>query len=99
MSSRLPPLAGGGAAVKPFKVQGGINLPRWSPGASGLQFLLTQDGAVNLWEQSLSGGDARQLTHFNSGVIFDYTWSSDRRRLLMTRGEITSDVVLLSNIR
>jgi Tol biopolymer transport system component len=90
--------AAGGVAVKTFKVQGGIILPRWSPDGSGLQYLLTQNGAANIWEQSLSGRDARQLTHFNSGVIFDYTWSSDRQRLLMTRGEITSDVVLLSNL-
>jgi hypothetical protein len=91
--------AGGGVAIKTFKVQGGIFLPRWSPAGSGLQYLVTQNGATNIWEQSLSGGDARQVTHFKSGVIFDYTWSSDGQRLLMTRWEITSDVVLLSNLR
>jgi DNA-binding winged helix-turn-helix (wHTH) protein/Tol biopolymer transport system component len=91
--------AGGGPAVKTFHVPGGIGLPRWSPDGSALHYLATQNGAANIWEQAIAGGDPRQLTHFASGLIFDYTWSSDRQRLLMTRGEVTSDVVVLSNLR
>jgi hypothetical protein len=90
---------GGGPVVRTFKVPGGIGLPRWSPDGSGLQYLVTQNGATNIWEQSLAGGDPKQLTNFTSGLIFDFTWSSDHQRLLMTRGDVTSDVVLLSNIR
>ena len=91
--------AGGGPTIKTFKVPGGINLPRWSPDGSGLQYMLNQNGATNIWEQPFAGGDPRQLTHFTSGLIFDYTWSSDHQRLLMTHGDATSDVVLLSNLR
>jgi eukaryotic-like serine/threonine-protein kinase len=90
---------GGGPTVETLKVPGGIGLPRWSPDGSGLQDLVTQNGATNIWEQSLAGGDPRQLTNFTSGLIFDFTWSSDHQRLLMTRGDVTSDVVLLSNVR
>jgi hypothetical protein len=40
-----------------------------------------------------------QLTTFSSGKIFDFHWSLDGMRLLLTRGEGTSDGVLISNLR
>jgi hypothetical protein len=52
--------------------------------------------ATNVWEQSLAGGLPKQLTHFDSGEISDFSWSSDHQRLLMTRGVSNSDVVLLT---
>jgi Tol biopolymer transport system component len=82
-----------------FRVPGGIEDPRWSPDGKGLQYLLTRDGATNIWEQSLVGGEPKQLTKFSSGRIFDFNWSSDRGRLLLTRGNINTNVVLLRNSR
>jgi hypothetical protein len=32
-------------------------------------------------------------------VIFDFNWTADGKQLLLSRGEITSDVVLLTNLR
>ena len=89
----------GGPSIKTLKVPGGISRLRWSPAGTGLQYLVTQNGATNLWEQPLAGGKPRQLTKFTSGRIFDFDWSSDRRRLLLTRGDVTSDVVLFNNFR
>jgi hypothetical protein len=64
-----------------------------------LEYLLDREGATNLWEQPLSGGLPRQLTKFTSGRIFDFNWTGDGKQLLLSRGEVTSDVVLLSNLR
>jgi Tol biopolymer transport system component len=89
----------GGRLVKQFKVPGGIWGVRWSPNGAGLQYVVTQSGAGNIWEQPLAGGKAKQLTHFTTGQIFDFNWSSDRTRLLLTRGNVNSDAVLLSNLR
>ena len=89
----------GGQAVKVLDVPGGIRAPRWSPDGKGLQYLLTSNGATNLWEQPLAGGKPKQLTRYTSGKIFDFNWSADGKRLLLTRGESTSDVVLLNNLR
>jgi hypothetical protein len=36
----------------------------------------------------------RRLTNFSSGQIFDLDWSADGKRLLLCRGEVSSDVVL-----
>jgi eukaryotic-like serine/threonine-protein kinase len=89
----------GGPPIKTFKVPGGIGCMRWSPDGKGLQYLVIQNGAANIWEQPLAGGEPRQLTKFTSGLIFDFNWSSDGKRLLMTRGSGSSDVILLSNFR
>ena len=89
----------GGPAVKTFGVPGGIGDVRWSPDGKSLQYLLTREGATNLWGQPLLGAEAKQLTKFTSGLIFDFSWSSDHTRLLLTRGSVSSDVILLNNLR
>ncbi|HXO33611.1 MAG TPA: winged helix-turn-helix domain-containing protein [Candidatus Acidoferrales bacterium] len=90
--------AEGGTPVAQFDLPGSSwNAgPYWSADGSTLQYLRILDGVSNIWEQPLDGGAPRQLTHFRSGEIFDFAWSTDRKRLFMTRGNATSDVVLVS---
>jgi Tol biopolymer transport system component/DNA-binding winged helix-turn-helix (wHTH) protein len=88
----------GGRILKTLDVPSGITGPRWSPDGHSLQYLLDRDGATNLWELSFAGGKPTQLTTFSSGEIFDFNWSTDGKRLVLVRGEATSDVVLLSNL-
>jgi Tol biopolymer transport system component len=40
---------------------------RWSPDGKALNYVLTSNGASNIWEQLLSGLQPAQLTHFTSG--------------------------------
>jgi hypothetical protein len=61
--------------------------------------MLTQNGTTNIWEQPLAGGNPRQITRFTSGQIFDFNWTANGKQLLLTRGEATSDVILLSNLQ
>ena len=89
---------GGGAPVKTFDVPVSSGT-RWSPRGKGIQYAVTQNGTTNLWEQPLAGSEPRQVTNFTSGRIFDFNWSLDGKRLLLTRGSVSSDVVLLSNLR
>jgi len=91
--------ATGGAPVTTFRVPGFVGRIRWSPRGDALQYLLTENGATNLWEQPLSGGGPWQLTHFNTGQVFDFSWSRDHRRLLLTRGHESRDVVLIEDTR
>jgi eukaryotic-like serine/threonine-protein kinase len=72
---------------------------QWSPSGKALQYRLTRNGATNIWEQPLSGGAAQQITQFASGLIFDFAWSRDGKQLLLTRGNESSDVILISNFR
>jgi DNA-binding winged helix-turn-helix (wHTH) protein/Tol biopolymer transport system component len=72
---------------------------RWSPDGKGLQSLVIRDGVTNIWDLPLAGGEPKQLTKFTSGLIVDFNWFPDGKRLLLARGELNSDVVLISNFR
>ena len=89
----------GGPPVKTFPVPSGFSGTRWSPQGNGLQYMLTQNGTTNIWEQPLAGGNPKRITKFTSDRIFDFNWTADGKQLLLTRGETSSDVVLLSNLR
>ena len=91
--------AEGGSPLHVFQGPSGFTNLRWSPDGKALQFALTRNGAGNIWEQPLSGGDPHQFTHFTSGVIFDFSWSRDGKQLLLSRGDRSSDVVMISNFR
>ena len=89
----------GGPPVRNFKIlqDTGTLQWHWSPDGKSLHYVQMADGAANIWEQPLAGGQPTQLTKFTSGQIFDFTWSQDRKQLLLTRGETTTDIVLLKN--
>jgi Tol biopolymer transport system component len=92
----------GGPPMKVITAPGGAyawGALLWSPDGKSLQYMLTEKEASNVWEQPLNGNPPRQLTRFDSGRIFDFHWSRDGKRLLMCRGEVSSDVVLLSDLR
>ncbi|MBN1592347.1 MAG: PD40 domain-containing protein, partial [Candidatus Coatesbacteria bacterium] len=38
--------------------------PMWSSDGKSIYFLSDRDGAANVWEKPVDGGEARQLTHF-----------------------------------
>jgi DNA-binding winged helix-turn-helix (wHTH) protein/Tol biopolymer transport system component len=91
--------ASGGPPIKTFDVPGGTYRVRWSAAGTSLQYLVTQDGVTNVWEQPLVGGEAKQLTKFDSGQIFDFTSSFDHKTLFFTRGNVTRDVVMFNDVR
>jgi len=39
------------------------------------------------------------LTNFKTDRIFSFDWSRDGKQLIVARGKLTSDVVLISNYR
>ena len=73
--------------------------PRWAPGGDAVEYVLTKNGVSNIWQQKLTGGPPKQITNFESGLIFDFEWSPDGGQLALTRGTLRSDVVLISNFR
>jgi DNA-binding winged helix-turn-helix (wHTH) protein/Tol biopolymer transport system component len=88
-----------GPGVRIFDVSPGISFEgclRWSPDGRGLQYLLTKGVVTNIWEQPVTGGRPRQITNFTSAHIFDFNWTVDGKQLLLSRGEVSHDVVLLS---
>jgi Tol biopolymer transport system component len=99
---RFAIISADGTWLKSLQAPGGfygVTDMQWSPDGKSLQFQLAKNGADNIWEQPLAEGSAKQLTNFNSDRIFDFDWSRDGRELLLARGEVTSDVILLSRLQ
>jgi hypothetical protein len=89
--------AEGGELVYHIDAPPGLFGLTWSPDGKAFQYSLTRNGVSNLWEQPLTGGLAKQLTHFKSEQISDFVWSHDAKRLALARGKLNSNVVLISN--
>ena len=87
----------GGEPISHFDAPAGMFRLSWSPTGKAFQYILTRQGVGNLWEQPVSGGPPRQLTHFKSDQIADFAWSGDGKQVVFARGQRNSNVVLLSN--
>jgi serine/threonine protein kinase/Tol biopolymer transport system component len=89
----------GGTPVYQFAWPPSASDPRWAPGGDAVEYVLTKTGVSNIWQQKLTGGPPKQITNFESGLIFDFEWSPDGGQLALTRGSLSSDVVLISNFQ
>jgi Tol biopolymer transport system component/DNA-binding winged helix-turn-helix (wHTH) protein len=89
----------GGADLYKFDWPASANAPRWAPAGDAIEYALTRNGVSNIWRQKLVGGAPKQITNFESGLIFDFEWSRDGKQLALTRGSESSDVILISNFR
>ncbi|HEX8148177.1 MAG TPA: hypothetical protein VF591_13435 [Pyrinomonadaceae bacterium] len=68
---------------------------RWIRDGQELTYVDTKNGVSNIWSVPAAGGKPRQLTHFDRGRIFRYEWSRDGRTLVLSRGSVARDVVLI----
>jgi serine/threonine protein kinase len=91
--------AAGGPPLHVFDRPRGSKGLRWSPDQKGVEYFLIRNGASNIWEQPLTGAAPLQITNFTSGLIFDFSWSRDGQQLYLAKGDVSSDVVLISNFR
>ena len=73
--------------------------PRWTADSRALTYVETSAGVSNIWLQPINGDAPRPLTTFRSDRIFFFDWSPDGRQLLVARGMVASDVVLISSFR
>lgn len=93
--------ATGGEPIYKFPLPGDANFERfrWTPDGTGLDYFLTTNGVGNIWRQPIPKGPPRQVTNFTSDRIFSFDWSSDGKQLYAARGSISSDIVLITNLR
>ena len=89
----------GGAPLYQFDWPPSASDPRWAPGSDAVEYVLTRSGVSNIWQQKLAGGPPKQITNFDSGLIFEFEWSPNGGQLALTRGSLSSDVVLISNFQ
>jgi TolB protein len=71
----------------------------WSPDGKAVLYADNRNGVSNLMSQPLDGRPPKQITNFIEGRIFNFAWSADGKRLVLARGSVNSDVVLINNVK
>ena len=71
----------------------------WGPDGESLYHAETRDGVMNIYLMPLDGSEPKQLTRFTEGQIFDYAVSPDHSQLLIARGQVQNDIVLIEEFR
>ena len=72
---------------------------RWTADGKALLHNMAERDRSNIWLQPLSGGPLRQLTHFADQNIHNFDRSTDGKRLIIARGILSRDAVLIRNFR
>ena len=85
----------GGPVLYSFERPPGGGLSIWSPDGHAIDYWVTKGGVSDIWRQSLQGGPPKQLTHFPSGLINGFAWSTDGKSLAVARGTVIADIILL----
>jgi Tol biopolymer transport system component len=68
----------------------------WAPDGKSILYALATNGVGNVWSVPLDGKPPRELTAFDSDQIFSFDVSPDNR-LVISRGSVVRDVVLIKN--
>jgi serine/threonine protein kinase len=68
---------------------------QWSPDSQSLTYI--KNGTPNLWSFPIKGGKETQLTDFSLGNLRNYVWSADGKRILIIRGIVNFDLVLIKD--
>jgi Tol biopolymer transport system component len=87
----------GGSPTRRVDVPKGLF--RWAPDGRSLLYIKYEGDASNIWSQPIAGGAPRQITHFKSDLIFSFGISRDGKRIVMSRGTMKEDVVLIHDLR
>ncbi|PWT91664.1 MAG: hypothetical protein C5B55_07740 [Blastocatellia bacterium] len=72
---------------------------RWMPDGRTIVYGIAHGGVTNLWAQPVDGSPPKQLTNFTSDRIFFFDFSRDGKQISLSRGTVTSDVVLVANFK
>ena len=68
----------------------------WLPSGHEFSYIKNVDGYSNIWSYDLRTGESKQLTDFNSDLIYAYAWSPDYKQLACQRGTMNSNVTVIS---
>ena len=90
-----------GKVLKTFKA---VGIPvlnsgsRWTPDGKYLAYRVLEKEVVNLWLQPLNGDEARPLTNFSHGDIYNFTFAPDGSRIYLAHGSPVRNAVLISKV-
>ena len=92
----------GGEPLKTFDLSRSFSSPAllsWTPDGRAVAYPITRNGVSNIFAQPLDGGAPKQLTDFTADRIFSFAFSRDGKQIALSRGTITSDVVLIRDFK
>jgi Tol biopolymer transport system component len=89
----------GGPPIQTFEISPLQSRYQWSSDGRALLYTLTRDGVTNIWSQPLDRSAPKQITAFKSDQIFRFSWSNDGKQLVLARGSVSSDVVLITDLK
>lgn len=69
----------------------------WSPDSRALVYRDRRGDVSNLWRQPLDGAQPAQITDFKSEIIRYFSYSRDGKQIVMSRGNVTRDAVLITD--
>ena len=69
---------------------------QWLQNNRELSYVKNVNGYSNIWSYDLDTGASKQITNFNSDLIYAYAWSPDFKQVATQRGTKTSDVTMIS---
>ena len=74
-----------------FRIVGG-----WTKDSKSLIVVRDVDQRSNLWLQPIDGGEPRQLTKFDGGMIRSFAVSPDFKQIAVSRGNPSAEAILIS---
>lgn len=68
---------------------------RWIPGSNTITYADSRGGTTEIWGQPINGGAPSQITSLSGGLIMSFDWSPDGKRLVLSRGMRSFELLLL----
>ena len=89
----------GGELFKTFDMDPDRGQPAgWTSDGTALLWIKSVNGVANVWQTNTDGGEAKQLTSFDSEMIWNVAMSRDGKNLAVARHSATGDVVLIRDL-
>jgi Tol biopolymer transport system component len=71
----------------------------WTADGRAVLYVDTRGGISNLWSQPIDGEPAKQFTQFKSDLIFTFDLSRDGKQMVLARGSVSDNVVLILDVK
>ncbi len=91
----------GGPATKLIDLPATVAIdagPKWTHDGRSIVYI-DSPAASNLYSQPIDGGPAKALTNYKSDYIDSFNWTRDGKQLIIGRGPMVDDVVMIKDFR
>ncbi len=73
--------------------------PIWTPDGRGITYVERQGTGTKLWLQPIDGGPPKVLTDDKQTGVYRREWSRDGKQVAITRGDVTSNAVMITGLK